>query len=77
MRFRRRRNSAEDLDDWDEEGQGFAGAGGCVDGDVFEAAEQGDCGGLNRRAELEASLGEGFEDRMRERRLEVGESRVG
>lgn len=74
---RRGRGAAEDLHERDDERQGLAGAGGGVDGDVLEAAQQGDRGGLHRRAELEAGLAQGLEDRLGEGRLEVGEARGG
>lgn len=74
---RRGRGAAEDFHERDDERQGLAGAGGGVDGDVLEAAQQGDRGGLHRRAELEAGQAQSLEDRLGEGRLEVGEARGG
>lgn len=57
MRFGRSREPAEDLDEGYYEGQGFPGSGGSINGDVLVAAEQGDGGSLDRRAELESCEG--------------------
>lgn len=53
--------AAQNLHERDDKGQCFSGAGGSVDGDVLEAAEQGDRGRLNRSAELESALAQGLQ----------------